>query len=100
MIDVALLKVTEQDPAPTATDVWWSRLAPTRVIVRVPVVEHPMTWRPALDEIPQETVSTYGMLVQMTPRLGAAEAHISLISHGLGGLGGLGEQMASLEGVP
>ena len=82
-IDVALLKVTEQTPAPTATDVKSFRLAPTRVIVRIPVVEHPRTWRSELDESPQETVLTNGMSEQKTPRLGAAEAHVSDSSHGV-----------------
>ena len=76
MIDVALLEVTEQAPVPTATDVGSFRLAPTRAIVRVSVVEHPRTWRSAVDESPQETVLMNGMKEQMTPRLGLAEAQV------------------------
>ena len=93
MINVALLEVTAHASAPTATDVKSFRLKPTRVIVRIPaMVEHPWTWRSAVDEPPQETVLTNGMLVQKTPRLGAAEAHISDGSHG-----GVGVQVVSLE---
>ena len=95
MSDVALLEVTAQASVPTATDVGLFRLAPSRVIVRIPVVEHPWTWRSAVDEPPQETVLMNGMSVQMTPRLGAAEAHVSDSSHG-----GVGVQVVSLEGVP
>ena len=96
MSDVVLLEVTVQAPVPTATDVKSFRLTPARVIVRVPaMVEHPWTWRSALDEPPQETVLTSGISVQKTPRLGAAEAHISDGSHG-----GVGVQVVSLEGVP
>ena len=95
MIDVALLKVTSQASAPTATDVKSFRLKPARVIVRIPaMVEHPWTWRSALDEPPQETVLTNGMSKQKTPRLGAAEVHPSDDSHGVF------VQVASLEGVP
>ena len=65
-----------------------------RVIVRMPVVEHPWTWRAALDEPPQETVLTNGISEQRTPRLGAvAGAHASMGLHG-----GVGEQVVSLEG--
>ena len=96
MSDVALLEVTAQAPVPTATDVGLFRLRPSRVIVRTPaMVEHPWTWRSAVDEPPQETVLMNGMSVQMTPRLGAAEAHVSDDSHG-----GVGVQVVSLEGVP
>ena len=96
MIDVALLEVTAHASAPTATDVKSFRLTPTRVIVRVPaMVEHPRTWRSALDKPPQETVLTNGMSKQKTPRLGAAEVHASNGSHG-----GVGVQVVSLEGVP
>ena len=96
MIDVALLEVTAHASAPTATDVKSFRLKPMRVIVRVPaMVEHPWTWRAAVDEPPQETVLTNGMSKQMTPRLGAAETHASDGLHG-----GVGVQVASLEGSP
>ena len=97
MIDVALLEVTEQAPAPTVTDVKSSRLTPTRAIVRMPVVvEHPWTWRlAAVDGSPQETVLMNGMEEQMTPRLGAAEIHVSANSHG-----GVVVQVASLEEPP
>ena len=95
MIDVALLEVTAQDPAPTATDVGSFRLRPSRVIVRIPVVEHPRMWRSVLDEPPQEMVLMYGMSEQKTPRLGLAEAHSSDGSHG-----GVGVQVVSLEGSP
>ena len=96
MSDAALLVVTEQVPAPTATDVGSFRSTPARVIVRVPVVEHPWTWRAALDKPPQETVLTIGISEQKTPRLGAvAGAHSSDDSHG-----GVGEQVVSLEGSP
>ena len=93
--DDALLEVTAQAPVPTATDVGSFRSRPSRVIVRVPVVEHPWTWRSAVDESPQETVLMYGMSEQRTPRLGLAEAHASASSHG-----GVGVQVVSLEGVP
>ena len=94
--DTALLLVTEQVPAPTATDVGSFRSTPKRVIVRVPEVEHPWTWRSALDEPPQETVLTIGISEQRTPRLGAvAGAHASMGSHG-----GVGVQVVSLEGSP
>jgi hypothetical protein len=77
MIDVALLEVTEQAPVPTATDVGSFRLVPTRAIVRVSVVEHPRTWRSAVDDSPQETVLMNGLEEQMTPpRLGLAEAQV------------------------
>ena len=59
--DVALLEVTSQAPKPTVTDVGLFRLRPLRVIFRIPVVEHPRTWRSALDEPPQEAVMTNGM---------------------------------------
>ena len=96
MIDVALLEVTSQASAPTATDVKSFRLKPTRVIVRIPaMVEYPWTWRSAVDEPPQETVLTYGMSKQMTPRLGAAETHASASLHGDVGV----VQVVSLEGV-
>ena len=96
MIDVALLEVTAHASAPTATDVKSFRLKPTRVIVRIPaMVEHPWTWRSAVDEPPQETVLTYGMSKQMTPRLGAAETHASASLHG-----GVGLQVVSLEESP
>ena len=92
MSDAALLVVTEQVPAPTATDVGSFRSTPTRVIVRVPEVEHPWTWRSALDEPPQDTVLTIGISEQRTPRLGAgAGAHASMSLHGLL------VQLASLE---
>ena len=45
-----------------------------------------------MDEPPQETVLMNGMSVQKTPRLGAAEAHVSDDSHG-----GVGVQVVSLE---
>ena len=48
-----------------------------------------------MDEPPQEMVLTNGMSEQKTPRLGAAEAHISDGSHG-----GVGVQVVSVEGVP
>ena len=87
MIDATLLVVTEHVPAPTATDVGLSKLAPTRLIVRIPVVEHPKTWRSAVgdgsDGSPQETVLTNGMSEQKTPRLGVAETHSSDDSHGV-----------------
>ena len=96
MINVALLEVTAHASAPTATDVKSFRLKPTRVIVRIPaMVEHPWTWRSAVDEPPQETVLTNGTLVQMTPRLGAAETHASASLHGA-----VGVQVVSLEGSP
>ena len=90
-----LLEVTVQATVPTATDVGSFRLRPPSVIVRVPVVEHPRTWRSELDESPQETVLTNGMLEQKTPSLGLAETHPSDDSHG-----GVGVQVVSLEGVP
>ena len=94
--DAALLVVTEQVPAPTATDVGSFRSTPARVIVRMPVVEHPWTWRAALDEPPQETVLTIGISEQRTPRLGAvAGAHASMGLHGGGE-----EQVVSLEESP
>ena len=90
--DAVLLVVTEQVPAPTATDVGSFRSTPARVIVRMPVVEHAWTWRAALDEPPQETVLTNGISEQRTPRLGAvAGAHASMSLHGLL------VQLASLE---
>ena len=95
MSDVALLKVTAQAPVPTATDVGLFRLRPSRVIVRSPVAEHPWTRRSAVDEPPQDMVLMNGMSVQKTPRLGAAEAHISIGSHGV-----VGVQVVSWEGVP
>ena len=94
--DAALLLVTEQVPAPTATDVGSFRSTPARVIIRMPVVEHPWTWRAALDKPPQETVLTNGISEQRTPRLGAvAGAHSSDGSHG-----GVEEQVVSLEESP
>ena len=97
MIDVALLELTAQVPAPTATDSGLCRLKPSRVIVRVlEVVRHPRTWRAAVDGSPQETVLTKGMSKQNTPRLGAAEAQSSSLSASHG----VFVQVASLEGVP
>ena len=92
--DVRLLEVTTQAPVPTATDVGLFRMRPLRVIVRIPVVEHPWTWRSAVDGSPQETVLTNGMSEQKTPRLGLAETHVSDGSHGVL------VQVASLEGSP
>ena len=97
MIDVLLLEFTEQAPAPTVTDARSSRNRPAKVIVRVPVVEHPRTWRSTgLDVAPQETVSTIGDAEQMTPGTGAAEVHSSSLSVSHGVL----VQLVSLEGLP
>ena len=106
MIDVALIQtfgetpsyVTLQAPVPTATDVGSFRLAPTRAIVRVSVVEHPRTWRSAVDESPQETVLMNGMKEQMTPRLGLAEAQVVPPYEAVHGL--FPVQVAILEVVP
>jgi len=95
MIDVVLLEFIEQAPAPTVTDARSSRNRPAKVIVRVPVVEHPRTWRSAgLDVAPQETVSTIGDAEQMTPGTGAAEVHSSSLSASHG----VSVQLVSLEG--
>jgi ribosomal protein L24 len=99
VVNVVLLELTEQARAPTVMDSRSSRNRPAKVIVRVPVVEHPRTWRSAwLDEPPQETVWTIGDAEQMTPGTGAAEAHDSSLvaSH----MYGLSVQLVSLEGSP
>ena len=44
-----------QDPAPISTDVGLFSLAPVRVRVRIPVVEHASTWGAAMDEPPQSS---------------------------------------------
>ena len=95
MIDVVLLEVTEQALAPTVTDARSSRNRPAKVIVRVPVVEHPRTWIAGLDEPPQETVWTIGDAEQMTPGTGAAEVHSSSLSASHG----VSVQLVSLEGA-
>ena len=74
-IDVEMLEKTEQDPAPISTDVGLISLAPVRVRVRVPVVEHAWTWGAATDVPPQSSFWTRGPAEQKTPDV--AGVHVS-----------------------
>jgi hypothetical protein len=98
-IDVAVLEDTAQDSAPISTDVGLFSLAPVRVRVRVPVVEHAWTWDAAMDEPPQSSLLTRGPAEQKTPDV--AGVHVSDLVESQGRTTeGEAEQAVILEVVP